>query len=664
MLNRAYSLLTVKAVDGDRRVLMGMATTPTTDRVGDIVEPKGVRFKNPLPLLLFHDSRMPVGTVKFSTPTDNGVEFEASIPEITEPGTLKDRVDEAWQSVKAGLIRGVSIGFRALDKGAEAMKGGGIRFTSTEVLELSLVAIPANSEATIHAIKSIDSQYRAASGEGQATEQVRTPGVTGAVVRQARKDAPTAMTNQEKIVAFKAEKDAKTARMNELMAGGDVTTLDAEQQAEFDGLETEIKGIEGHIARLDRLDQLNKAAAVPVVGGTTEQASASRGLTNVITIKQNLPEGMEFSRMVLCKAASFVECANGNFVSPEQIARKRYPDSPRIQQYLQHKTAVAGGTTTDANFAAALLETAQSLESEFLAFLRPRTILGKFGQNGVPSLRRVPFNVKIASQTSGASASWVGEGKGKPVTKFNTDSTTMLFTKIACISVITEELARFSSPGAEGVVRDELSRAVVERMDTDFIDPAKAAVSGVNPASITNGLTALTSAGTSAANVLTDLQNLINPFILANYDISDLVLIMPNSLALVLSLMENSLGQPAFAGIGINGGTLRGIPVITTQYAASGASYGNMVIAVSAGNIALADDGSVTVDASREASIEMSDAPANETATPTASAYTVSMFQTNSIALRAERTVNWKKLRSTAVKYFDDVNWGSIGSPV
>ncbi len=218
-------------------------------------------------------------------------------------------------------------------------------------------------------------------------------------------------------------------------------------------------------------------------------------------------------------------------------------------------------------------------------------------------------------------------------------------------------------PGAEGVVRDELMKAVVERMDTDFVDPAKAVSSGVNPASITNGLVALSSAGPSAANVLTDLQNLLNPFILANYDVSDLVLIMPNSLALVLSLMENSLGQPAFAGIGINGGTLRGIPVITSQYAASGASFGNMVIAVSAGNIALADDGSVTVDASREASIEMSDAPAGD-ATAGTGASMVSMFQTNSIALRAEREINWKKLRSNAVVYMDDVNWGSIGSPV
>jgi hypothetical protein len=207
-----------------------------------------------------------------------------------------------------------------------------------------------------------------------------------------------------------------------------------------------------------------------------------------------------------------------------------------------------------------------------------------------------------------------------------------------------------------------LARAVIERLDIDFIDPAKAVSSGVNPASITNGVTALTSAGVSAANVLTDVQNLINPFLLLNYDVSDLVLIMPNSLALVLSLMQNSLGQDSFKGMSVSGGTLAGLPVITSQYAGT-SGYGNIVICASAGNIALADDGNVSVDASREASIEMVDSSSQDAGASSTGASLVSMFQTNSIAIRAEREINWKKLRSTAVTWMDDINWGSIGSP-
>jgi hypothetical protein len=58
----------------------------------------------------------------------------------------------------------------------------------------------------------------------------------------------------------------------------------------------------------------------------------------------------------------------------------------------------------------------------------------------------------------------------------------------------------------------------------------------------------------------------------------------------------------------------------------------------------------------------MLDNPTTNSATATAVSV-VSMYQTNSIALRAERFINWKKRRAAAVEYMDDVNWGTIGSP-
>lgn len=161
-MNRAYSILTVKAIEEDQRIIRGVATTPSPDRVGDIVEPLGVKFKNPMPLLWQHQADKPVGTVKFDKPTKDGITFEAKLANVDEPGTLKDRIDEAWQSVKAGLVRAVSIGFRSLEHAF--MENGGIRFAESEVMELSLVTIPANADATITQIKSIDTELRAASG--------------------------------------------------------------------------------------------------------------------------------------------------------------------------------------------------------------------------------------------------------------------------------------------------------------------------------------------------------------------------------------------------------------------------------------------------------------------------------------------------------------------
>lgn len=152
--NRAYSLLEVKNYDDDEQVITGWATTPEPDRYGDVVEPLGAKFAAELPLLWQHRHDSPVGIVKFGKPTKDGIPFTASVAKITTPGALKDMCDLAWQSVKEKLVRGVSIGFRALEY--SYMDGGGIRFTESEIYELSLVTIPANAAATIQSIKAMD----------------------------------------------------------------------------------------------------------------------------------------------------------------------------------------------------------------------------------------------------------------------------------------------------------------------------------------------------------------------------------------------------------------------------------------------------------------------------------------------------------------------------
>ncbi len=156
MIHQAFSLLTVKSVDDKHRVISGIASTPTVDRVGDIVEPLGARFAVPMPLLLYHNSEKPVGRVEFARPTKDGIPFRASLPNVTEPGVVQDRVNEAYHSLKYLLIGAVSIGFRALENGVELLKSGGLRFKEWEWLELSLCAIPANPDAVIQSFKSLD----------------------------------------------------------------------------------------------------------------------------------------------------------------------------------------------------------------------------------------------------------------------------------------------------------------------------------------------------------------------------------------------------------------------------------------------------------------------------------------------------------------------------
>lgn len=151
----AKSLVEVESLDGEERVIRGIATTPRPDRVGDIVEPLGVKVASDIPLFLYHDHHKTVGRAKFGRATAKGIPFEAYLPKIEEIGILKDRVDEAWQMVKYNLITAVSIGFRAVHDKIETMKGGGLRFIESEVLELSLVPVPAQPDAVIQTFKSM-----------------------------------------------------------------------------------------------------------------------------------------------------------------------------------------------------------------------------------------------------------------------------------------------------------------------------------------------------------------------------------------------------------------------------------------------------------------------------------------------------------------------------
>ena len=170
-LERAYTMLEVRSTDDEARIIEGIASTPSPDRYEDVIEPLGAKYALPMPLLWQHRSDAPVGNVSFAKMQADGIPFKATIAKTDEPGKLKERLDEAWQSVKMGLIRAVSIGFRPLEY--SMIEGGGVRFLSWEWLELSLVTIPANSEATINTVRSLDHTIIAATGSKDGVRVVR-----------------------------------------------------------------------------------------------------------------------------------------------------------------------------------------------------------------------------------------------------------------------------------------------------------------------------------------------------------------------------------------------------------------------------------------------------------------------------------------------------------
>lgn len=161
---KSFDNFEVKELIEEKRTFRGIATTPTQDRVKDILVSTGAKFQLPMPLLMHHDSRLPVGQVTSAKVTQQGVEVEIHFPEIPEEGNLKARVEEAYQSVKYNLIRGLSVGFIPNWDDAEMIKGGGVQFNEYEIYELSLTPTPCNSDAGISYEKAFE-EHKAALGK-------------------------------------------------------------------------------------------------------------------------------------------------------------------------------------------------------------------------------------------------------------------------------------------------------------------------------------------------------------------------------------------------------------------------------------------------------------------------------------------------------------------
>lgn len=650
-MNRMYSVLTVKAVEEEQRIIRGVATTPNPDRVGDIVEPLGVQFKNPMPLLHQHDHDKPVGTVTFDKPTKNGVAFEAKLPKIEEPGPLRDRIETAWGEVKAGLVRAVSIGFRSLEH--SWMDDGGIRFIATEVLELSLVSVPANADAVISTIKSIDAPLLAASGkEPRATDRPARPGATGKTTKPVslKPQKGTAMkTIAEQIAALEASRLAKAARMAEVMQKSidEGRSTDQAEQEEFDTLESEIGALDGDLKRLRSLEKAQALTAKPVIASqikNSDVGTASRlGAPVVIKgDKDEAFEGQNYTRMVIAKTLARIDD-----LSAVGVAHKRWGRSnPQLVESI--KAAVAGGGTDSGEWGAELVHI-DRYTGDFIEYLYSRTVFDKL------PLREVPANVNIAGQDGAATGYWVGQSKSIPVSKADFMDVNLTPLKVAALAVVSKELLRDSSPSAEKLVRDALVNASAQRVDQTFLGTA-AASAGVSPAGILNGLTAGTSAGPDVEGVIADVKALYAGFIAAN-NADDLQFVSTQSLSKALGLMQNVMGNFAFPGLSANGGALLGDPLV----AGGNVGVGDFILLKPSDIYKIGDRG-VEVSLSSEAAIQMDNAPDGASDTPTANASVVSMFQTESIAIKVVRPLNFAKRRASAVAYIGNADYGAAVS--
>jgi HK97 family phage prohead protease len=165
-----------------RLVIAGMANANIVDRMDERVDPKGGVFtdfmKNPV-LLADHMywSSSVIGAVESLSPEDAGTGFEAVVGDPTK-APLTETQEEIRSLIAQGFIKTVSIGFIPLKIQAPEFDDEGKLIKEAVILqwsllELSVVAVPANPDATFEMKQLVENEV-SLNANGKSSDNVLT----------------------------------------------------------------------------------------------------------------------------------------------------------------------------------------------------------------------------------------------------------------------------------------------------------------------------------------------------------------------------------------------------------------------------------------------------------------------------------------------------------
>lgn len=619
VVDRAFSFEIsgeTKAYESDgQRIIEGVATTPRVDRAGDTIDPQGLQFSLPLPLLWQHDPERVIGNVVAASVTPEGVKFRAI---LATAGTLS-AIDNHWAELTQGLVRFLSIGFRALSP-PKATKTG-YHYSKAEWLELSAVTIPANPDCAITTIKA----FEISDGEPAAHDHNRT----------------TAMTLKEQIAARKARIAELRAQVSQMVEDG----LTGETTKDFEALNAEL---EEEIAARDLLVRTLKNAAddaqpveptrstVPVVRGTSPQvAKTPRALD-----KQREPA------ITLFRACATNVLGYARHTTPEQVASELWGDDELLKGYLLHqKAAVEPALTSVPEWAGNL---ARETWGEFLNLLLPESVYAQLSAIGSRFTFGNAGKIMLPSRNKdpNLAGDFIGENQPIPVKKGSIITASLTPKKLAVISAYSREMATVSAGQIEDYIRQFMVEDTAQVIDAKLLD--NVAATAIRPAGLLNGVTLTPSAGDTLADIITDVKAAMTPILTANGG-RRLVWLMNPLQAMSLGLQTNAAGAFIFPNANSN---FLGYRVIVSNNVPAGT-----MILIDAADFATVANDTPQFLVSNEATLHMESATPEPINDGTPATPVISLFQQDSFAVRMIQQMNWTMRRTGMVSGISGITW-------
>lgn len=255
---------------------------------------------------------------------------------------------------------------------------------------------------------------------------------------------------------------------------------------------------------------------------------------------------------------------------------------------------------------------------------------------GRSNLRRLAFEVPLLGPDDELVAAWTEQSKAIRVSRASLARDRLEQKKVGAITVVTDEALEARSLRIETAVERSFRSALVRALDDAFLDPTNTG-SAAKPASVTHDAPAVAGTGDPTA----DLAALIAAF---PGDLSQAVFATDPQTAAQIALWRDTSGGVLFPDCGPAGGSLLGLPLLTSRGSPRDSS-GGIVALIDGQGIAMADDG-LEVYSTNETLVEMDDAPQGASDTPVAaSANLIPLFQVNCTAFRFIMRANWSVQR-------------------
>lgn len=618
----------------------------TPDRMGDVVEQNGwdLRPFKRNPVALFnHNSNFPLGV--WENVRVEGGRLMGRL-KLAARGTSA-RIDELISLVDQGILRAVSIGAKVLDSDPIDPKRpyGATRYKRLELLEVSLVSVPANPAALAVARSlNLSGEVLSLAFGAHADETARdrpAPGGNAASTSDDRRrtaghptlspgDAKMATLSQ-RIQATEADLLAKRDRLSELTAAD---ALDVDAVAD---LNDQVSDLERTLDVLKQSEKRIGTNATPAGGGVAAPHVQRRPLGLV----RREVGGFD----LLVRAATVHALAHATGRTLERVLDAAYPGHEATA--LLTKADQTIGTTTGSHWADDLMQT---VNQGFLQALTGFSIYPALRSRGIGLSVDGANTVNLPRRTGGtAGGGWVAEGSPIRVGKLTTAAASLTPKKMGVIVAYSDELAERSVPAVEALVRRAILEDTAATLDSALLDAT--ASSTARPAGLLYGVSAVASGvgGGDHEAVKEDFKALLQPFIDANAA-DGITVIMNPAQDLSIAMMDG----PANNANWFN--EIRGrVNFVVSTYATAG-----RIIALRNSDFATAMGDTPRFDVSQQATIHMEDTTPLEIVSgtgPTTADPVRSLWQTASTAIRMILPVSWTMARPNMVQWINGTSY-------